>query len=209
MKIAVRNKPRMTFSAMCRYLSANPSEQFRILRGQKFPESPVVNNYNNAVRQILDFAIHGNPLNPKRGNLKPHEMEVVSLLHANNWTIPTEGAIRPSIPQEKMVLSGVTLSISPDLQLIGRDKKRRATGAMKFHFPKSYSLDDDVGRWMAALLYVHQSEILKDRLTSPHLCMVYDVRSDKIHRATGRYQSLMKHVSDACRMINSVWPSIV
>lgn len=198
----------MTFTAMCRYLAASPLAQTAILREQKFPRLAHVKNYDDALAQVQRFAISGQPLDPWARELQDHESEVIVKLLGDGWSIPADAATRPPIGKHVVSFHGVAISIHPDLTLIGKRRRKHATGALKFFFPKTYELDPDAAGWMASLLYYHRHEVLQDAIAHPDLCMVYDVRTGQAYQATGRYTALVKQVSEACRHISAIWPGL-
>ena len=207
MKATSRSTPRVTFSALCEFLSASPVRQISILREQKAPKPAHVRSYTTAIQHIQDFAINKKPLNASASDLEPHEQEVILELLNNEWTPPAKKVMRP-LKQQPMKLKGVQISVFPDLLLADGNGRRSTTGAMKFYCTKSRELKAEVGRWMASFLYCYSQTILKDATADPDLCMIYDVRADEYYEAGKSYKRLFQNIESACQIIASLWPNV-
>lgn len=208
MKMKPRTTPRVTFSALCEFLSASPTRQISIIREQKAPKPAKIKSYTTAVQQIQDFAVNKKPLNPLAAGLEPHEQEVIEELLNNNWTPPSKTVHRPATKQPPMKVNGVEISVFPDLLLAENTAKRSMTGSMKFYCTKSRELKAEVGRWMASLLYCYSQTVLNDTDAHPDLCMIYDVREDEYYEAGKSYKRLYQNVESACQIIASLWPTV-
>lgn len=202
-----RVTPRITFSALCEFLSATPTRQLGILRQQKAPKPSVVKSYSGAIRQIQNFAIDKRPLNPDASDLEQHEQEVIEELLNNDWSVPAAKASRPG-KTNAMKVKGVEISVFPDLLLSESTGKKSKTGALKFYCPKSRELDAEVGRWMASFLFHYSHKILADGDADPNLCMIYDIRADEYYEAGKSYKRLFQNVESACVIIASLWPTV-
>lgn len=208
MTTTVRQVPRMTFSALCEYLSASPVRQLSLLRAQKFPRGGAIRSYRNALHQIGEFAVHGVPLDPQAEKLEPHEQEIIMRLLEYDWRPPAPQAAFPATRREPLVLQGVEISVYPDLLLADPTGPARQTGAMKFYFRKSQKLDPNVGRWMASFLFQYKLQVEGDEDVDPDLCLVYDVRNDEYFEAGKSHKRLFNNVESACQFISAMWDSL-
>ena len=203
-----RPTPRMTFAAMCEYLRASPARQLSILREQKFPKNFIVRGYANALQQAVNFAVDGVPLNPNASDLESHEQEIVQELLSNAWVNPATNAARPPTNQAPMMISGVEISVFPDLVLADSSGKKPVTGALKFYCTKSKELDPQVGRWMASFLYFYRLNITNDSTSHCDYCLIYDVRKNEYYEAGKSCKQLFQNIESACQFISAVWPTL-
>jgi hypothetical protein len=167
-----------------------------------------VRGYANALQQAVNFAVDGTPLEPNATDLELHEQEVVQELLSNDWVNPATSAARPPTNQAPMMISGVEISVFPDLVLADSSGKKPASGALKFYCPKSKELDPQVGRWMASFLYFYRLNIANDSNSHCDYCLIYDVRKNEYYEAGKSCKQLFHNIEGACQFISAVWPTL-
>jgi hypothetical protein len=122
-----------------------------------------------------------------------------------NGAEPSLGSHAPP----KLTIQNVEISVRPNIILkgVGR-KKQPIIGALKFHFPRTFPLNDSAG-YVSALLqeygktyHAHDGEVY-----GPY-CPVLDVGSKKIHPGVKSVLARMKDIEAACRNIVALWPTI-
>jgi hypothetical protein len=200
-KQRVNKEPRLTYSALARLLAPNSSVAIeRIVKENKYPPTAQVISYVDCAKALADLAT-GGPRRPL--GLEPHEAEVLKLFQSAPLKLPPKVSAKlppAATTSRKWPIEGVDVSFVPDLLLTGP----RGTGALKFHCAKA-PLPTGVGPKTAALLYVHLRDFQKDAAAVPEYCLVYDVRSRKLHRPGASPDKVMEHARSACRLTASLW----
>ena len=64
--MVARTEPRMTFRSLCEFLKASDTRKLGIIREQKKPRFGPIKSYENALRQAVDFAVDGTPIEQHR-----------------------------------------------------------------------------------------------------------------------------------------------
>jgi hypothetical protein len=206
-----RKRPRVTFSSLVDILSSPAHRLVPLLQAQKYPQPGPVFGYKKAAEQLVRWLHTGVQPNPNDPGLRDHEslalFGALAIPGAPSALLPA-GANAVSIPTKEpaWTVGKVEISVFPDLLVhrkVGR--KVRANGAAKLYFRKDPLT---TGPALAALLYFHRSQVLGDSMADPSLCAVTDVQSGLVYTATGSYQRLLGQVQNACKVIESLWPSI-
>lgn len=210
--IPSRLSPRVTFSSLVDVLTSPSHRLPTILQAQKYPKPGPVFGYKKATEMLCSWFVRGTDPDPSDPSLRDHEvaalLAALALPNTPDALVPS-GTKSSSYPSNEptWVVEGVEISFFPDLLIEGTVGKKAtpATGALKLYLRKEPTV---VGPTMAALLYFHRSQIVRDPLADPSLCCVTDVQAGIVHTATGNYQRLVNQVEQACQVIASVWPAI-
>lgn len=199
------HQPRLTFSALAKLMASHtPTGHLGLLRQSKYPRPAAVLSYRRARRRIVSL-ICGQPDAPS-GPLAPHERAVVAAFLARPLGLPRRTHAQPHHgPTPRWPLGDVDVSVFPDIDLMGP----RGTGAIKLHLAQQ-PLARGVGRGMAALLHHHRCEVLGDEAAYGNYCIVYEVRTGRVHRAGTQGLPLrnLRRAEAACRLAAAVWPTL-
>lgn len=200
--------PSITFTGMCQYLSA-PTATGRkgIIKKFKYPADGPMKSYVAAEQGIISFLVDGTPIDVTHD--QAHVVEVLEAFPSCGWPDSDLTFTRPNARQEKLVVSGVEISLKPSVLV--RDAMGRV-GACKLFFNKAPSeerpqLRPEVARMMAALLHFYGAEHLDDSAYKGGLCQVVCVRDGDVYASTGRYKKLLDDVEAACEEISLIWPA--
>lgn len=195
--------PTVSFSTLARLMGpATPRVQASLLRNHKFPTDGPKRSYQKAREQLIAHLTRGTPFEP-RAQLREHEREVVRMLQRTGVRLPRGVACaRPSSAPRHWNFEGVNISVFPDVDVFASDVQ----GALKAYFGKE-KLERGVGAAMSGLLLHYKANILEQAGVSGRHCLVYEVRTDTIHRATNGRQ-LLSTVRAACKLITALWPTL-
>lgn len=108
--------------------------------------------------------------------------------------------------REKIMISGVTVSVAPDLLVTDTSKDTR--GAIRLHLSKTAAFNDNQGAFAATLIDWWVSEHgggLKSRLDH---CMLIDVFTGRIHTAPKAFKMRRREIAAACQEMADLWPLI-
>lgn len=222
-----RVQPRMSAAKMGEYLDASAHRRERILRDQKFPPVYKTVRYENARRAIQTALTEGGDVAARlvdfvrraEGQLAGTAYQADSnrcCVDAVRRFAALFGALaldditatRASGASLIVHVEGVGISVAPAalLQRTGRNGDLQV-GALIPVFRKEQGLGIRGGKAVAellrrALVETGQSVVQAD------LCIVVDVFSGDVTRASKRYRRITDEIAAACREIAVRWPSL-
>jgi hypothetical protein len=110
----------------------------------------------------------------------------------------------------KLTFHGVQVSVRPDIILRSKKKGKRVVGAVKLHFPKSFSMTDETAGYVSAAVQEfcirHVASV--DEKVDPTLCHVLDVGSAQCFPGVKATKARLKDIEDTCRNIADIWPNL-
>lgn len=177
--------PMVSLSVLAKAMGAmSPSGLARLLKPFKSrasSEGPR-RSYQLARKQAIDCLVDGKPLDPD-APLRSHEREAVRALSRVWLDVPSHvRARRAPSGVARWVVNGVVVSMTPDVELVGRV----SSGAAKFTFTKE-PLSRGVGSDMAALMWHWQANVLELVSVDPSCCIIYEPsRSGSTQRSSSR-----------------------
>lgn len=197
----------------------------------KFPNEVIGSLYsiaNNAItafvasggknKAILDAAIKRiEAKNPKSTNAtsdKVNQIAVLEIVRDSADQMPDFSGMEFSTPSRdstKMTISGVEISVYPDLILTGVIRKKNVVGAIKIHTSKGNQLKKNEGSKAALILRYfmeHHSKIEDSKSTSYKLCYSYDTFSSGWASSPQHHTQIMSEVTAACEEISQRWPML-
>jgi hypothetical protein len=227
--MAKDNRPRISVNKLAEYMGAKAARKRQILRDQKFPEfkGPYYREASEAVSRCLASGLEDistlarairvlNQMEPeKAGALRRinSNLDAIENFEAMLDDIDFKGG-RPELGEhtpEKLAIWGVEVSVRPEIVLRGTASGGKPlVGALKVHFPKTFSLDADAGGYVSALLQRYSEE----KLASPEeavgsaYCFVIDVGSRTVHPGVKSVRARFKDIESECRNIAALWSSI-
>jgi hypothetical protein len=116
---------------------------------------------------------------------------------------PSHGEHDPA----KLSISGVQVSVRPDVILHGTYRGKPVVGALKFHFAKTNELTEEAGLNVTTVLqqYVSEHLVRGSEIVSARHCAVLDVFSKCWHRAPAAFQMRRRSIEAACQEIALWW----
>lgn len=221
--------PRISVNKLAEFMGAKAARQRQILHDQKYPtdfKGMYYKEASEAIAQALSSNLENlvpvdnalkllNQLTPEKigtqrrvaANIDALEtfqlmLDDIDLKGAN----PRLGDIAPP----KLTIHGVEISVRPEVRLSASGKSGAAlVGALKLHFPRTYSLNEDSAGYVSAILQewckVH---LLTEGAPNSGLCCVIDVGSQKVFPGVKATTARMKDVEAICQNIAALWPTI-
>jgi hypothetical protein len=232
--IAVRERAavRVSVNALGEYMEATADRRQKIVADQKAPKDYVVPRYTLSTQSIAAClsapADHLRPVRAaierlrKARPLKPWEATTV----ANNlaaleafeklWPSLSEQfsgltVARGGVKAPKLLLSGVQVSVRPDLILRGQNRQGRGIcGALKLRLTKTTALSERGLKCIATTLNLFTETHLAKGLVvaDPAFCFVLDVFTGKLVSAPKSQVRLRKEILTTCREIALWWNSV-
>ncbi|MBG3878366.1 hypothetical protein FVW20_15435 [Desulfovibrio oxamicus] len=220
----VRTSPRISLNKLGEYLVSKPGRRRTIIRDQKEPSDFIVARYAEAKRIIQDCLVSGGadvrPVNRAiegfSGSYETKWQKDTAILCASalraflrmSASIPLNGfnPVRGIDNPEKMNISGVDVSVCPEIILLAPSQDNAIVGGVKLYFSKNNPLTEDASEFVGSVLYRYLSEVTSsESAVSYKNCTVVDVFAGKCFIAPKTYKRNMNDVAAACAEIYHLW----
>jgi len=221
---------------LARYMVSSDTARMGILRRAKYPTTPPIIRYKDVrpalISYLADAGRRVNPLvsaedlfrqraaDPASGALRQDDaLKSIEVLHAIQAMGNRLGQydFHPSPPSlNKLVLSGVEISIRSDLLVYGEARGKGQIGSAIFRMTQDDADTDeakekrkDMGLYVATLALRQLSEAPpSNREVAARLCMSIDIQHGEVFIAPVANARRMNDVENACLMIAAIWPTI-
>lgn len=220
--------PRISLNKLAEFMSAKPARQRQILRDQKYPTDFKGMFYREAAEAIssalaanledldcLDNAI--GILEQTTSDKVGTQRRVASNIDALeafrdmldkidlDGSTPTLG----SNSSPKLTVMGVEISVRPDVILRKQGKAKNLVGAIKLHFPRTFSISDESAGYLSAVLQEWAKiNLPDDGAPSGVHCYVIDIGASRVCAGVKATAARMKDVEAVCENIAALWPTI-
>lgn len=220
------SKPSISLNKLGEYLTATPARRRSIVKDQMEPKPYVVTHYSDAREAITNFLEKSNATDQnlieaaEKLKAQPHPTQSI----ADEKALSAEAIydfleVRDQInnqghrmekvaknEQRKMEISGVDISVRPDLLV--KDDSDNVVGALKLHFSKTFPLNKDAGEYVATGMRAYLEQEYGKEKIDPKLCTVVDVPTSNIVQAPKAAIKRMKDISAACEEIDARWKAM-
>jgi hypothetical protein len=219
--------PRISVNKLAEYLEAIPTRRKQIVYDAKYPQKYIVTRYKDA-RDGMKSYISGtinedgvleliSDIEDKKPDTDFQEQDnrlsieaLEALLNTDN--VYLEGCAISSYDDgnELVNISGVAISINPDLVIRKEIDGVTHVGAMKLHISKTNSLSEESQKIVAVLLFQYVDEFIKeeDEAASSKICLSFDVFKQHIEFCPSAYKLRVRKIEAACEEIALWWESM-
>jgi hypothetical protein len=207
-----------------------------IIRRAKFPQAPPLIRYRDVrpavCAYLADDTRSVNPLtsaeqmfqqrigDTAESSLRQDDARAsILVLHAltgmRNLLVPYTFRQAPQ-SQPKLNLSGVDVSVRPDLRVTAPIRNVDHAGAALLRLTQSDSASDsaitkrrEMGLYVATMVRMHVDQHMLSNLpVANRLCMSIDVQHGELFQAPDSNTRRTNDLTSACRMISALWPTI-
>jgi hypothetical protein len=220
--------PRFSLNALMKYTGASAVNRRRLIHEQKYPAVFKVIWYEVAGTAIKRFVAGGMadesiitseigrlsslvPSNEQEEQKYDGNIEAMQSFLNSYDGIDLHG-LAPKVTANNpphMAISGVDVSIRPDVLLAGDLRGKEAGGALKLYFSKGDPLAQETGRHGAVTLFMHTRDNLPgSTIVRPQFCSIFDVFAGRNHPAPTAYSQRAKNLEFSCAEIAALWPTI-
>lgn len=224
-----RPNPRISVTKLGEYTVATPARRRAIVREQRNPQKFIVLRYEHARSALVEYYAAGakdpNPLMDKIGALasvppssewNEQDLRLSSealeafLDICDEFDLDALSAAAGPHSAPKLSISGVDVSVHPDVVLRGAYREKNVVGALKFHFSKTNALTAEAGLNVATVIhhYVEAHLLDAEYVASPRHCAVLDVFMKSWHRAPTAFRLRRNSVAAACQEVALWWPAV-
>lgn len=221
--------PRISVNKLCEFMVAKAARQRNILHDQKYPTDFKGMYYREASEAIASvIASNLENINPIENainilsQITPDKIGTQRRVARNLDALETfqlmlddvdlKGAQAKLGDQSppKLIIHGVEISVRPEIILTATGKSQAPlVGAMKLHFPRTFSLNADSAGYVSAILQEWCKVHMHDAgAVNGTLCPVIDVGSKTVFEGVKSTTARMKDVDAICQNIAALWPTI-
>ncbi len=220
--------PTISVNKLAEFIGAKPNRQREILRDQKFPQDfkrVYYKEASEAVAQCIASNLEDTEVLERSirilEQLTPEKIGTQRRITSNIDAIETfrqmldvidlKGAT-PALGARTaptLTVRNVSISIRPEITLSGKGRSgAELVGALKLHFPTTYSLNEDTAGYISALMQEWSKANQTDGQTYGPYCPVIDVGSRQMYPGVKSVARRLGDVEAACRNITDLWPGI-
>ncbi|MGF7040088.1 hypothetical protein [Mucilaginibacter lappiensis] len=226
----VNEYPRISVNPLCEYVDeATASRRNSIIRQCKTPVSFITKWYNRAEDSLSSYLtnVRDEPAflsieADRMRNVIPFDVMEKKYAVASSDALKSFlkyelevrhklSSFKPEIavhnPNHKFILSGVQISLRPELILRDENGKQQL-GFVKFYFGKNEPLGKDRGESMACLTKHYFENEFGFNFKSEH-CMVLDVYRGEIFTSPRAYKRILANIEAACKEIADRWDKVI
>lgn len=221
--------PRISVNKLCEFMTAKAARQRQILRDQKYPTDFKGVYYKEATEAIAaSVASNLENLKPVEnaikvlGQLTPDKIGTQRRIAANMDALESFQLMLDAVDLKgantrlgdqsppRLTIYGVEISVRPEVVLTAIGKSNAPlVGALKLHFPRTFSLTEDSAGYVSAILQEWCKHHLADEgAVNGSMCPVIDVGSHTVYPGVKATTARMKDVEAICQNIAALWPTI-
>lgn len=222
--------PNISVNKLGEYLVANASRQRRILEQFKYPEVTTygyapykdpraaikeyfINNFDKTIIEDCILTLNSkSPFSEHQKNIIASELEALNMVLKSN-AIRKSGFeyIGYSGDNERVNISGVDISVYPDLIVKSKVKGEDVIGALKIHLSKTGKFGVDGAGYITVLLHEYISKHVAKELglsSRSKNSFSYDVFTDSFVQCPEGVKRRKEDIEAGCKAIAAIWNAI-
>lgn len=221
--------PRISVNKLAEFTTARAQRQRQILRDQKYP-TDFKGMYHREAAEAVAHCLASNLEDTDvldraisiLDQMEPEKIGTQRRIAANVDALETFRAmlddvdLRGAAPElgppspRKLTVQNVAISVRPEILLRAAGRNGAAlVGAVKLHFPRTFSLNDDAAGYASALLQEWcKAALPDDGAAHGPLCYVIDVGAKRVCAGVKSTAQRMRDIDACCRNIAALWPAI-
>jgi hypothetical protein len=222
----VRTKARISVNKLGEYMVASPRRRRSIIVDQKRPKTFQTARYADAQDAIAAFIRRGaedysrlqRALDHLRNQVPTSQWDsdrIDCCVEAIERFMDFESfdflsgfqAVLGHSDPPKLAVSGVEISVRPEIILRGKDKKGGAiVGSVKLYIGKTIPLRPDSAAYVTTTLHQYVDRFFENQGKVNHRhCYVLDVFAGEVHTAPKSFQARRGDIAAACEEIARAW----
>jgi hypothetical protein len=221
-----KNKPRISINKLGEYCEANSLRRKQIVKDCKDPKSFIVTRYSEAREAIQEYFIRGNDkkvitdainaikIKPNKTEFQKSDnklsLEVLKLVLNSDYS-PLIGFEFSECKSYTTTIdiTGVDVSIYPDLIITKQVNSEIHIGAVKFHITKG-GLNKESQKIIATILYdyIENYILTENQVSDLTMCFSHDIFKNQLESAPRSHKRRMQHVIAACEEISLWWNNL-
>jgi len=219
--------PKISVNKLGEYIEAKPGRKKTIVMTQKEPSNFMVTRYSDARRAIKKYLRENQEPNIIYQSITDHKAKTTTgdfqkqdkqlsleLLSAvldiefpdfEGLTIESYSGNNP-----KLDISGVAVSVYPDLIIRGEKRGQKFVGAIKLDLFKVNKLGKEGPKYITTILrkFVEDHVAAEDEMVKPKFCFYASVFDGILENAPNSFKNRMQHISVACEEYALWWNAL-
>jgi hypothetical protein len=221
-------QPRISVNKLAEFMTAKAARQRQILRDQKYPTDFKGMYYKEAGEAIaqsvasnlenfdsIDRAIRilEQTTTTKIGTQRRLDFNIDALETFRSMvdSVDLKGSTPSLAPTTapRLTIQNVEISVRPEIILRAEGRTGPLVGAVKLHFPRTFSISEDSSGYLSAVLQEWCKTHMADdgAVSGPH-CFVIDIGASKQCLGVKSTAARMREVAAVCQNIAALWPAI-
>lgn len=223
-------KPKVSINKLGEYMTANSLRRKRIVEEQKNPSTYIVTRYLDAKEIYLNYILSNydseiikngiefleNKSTSSEFQASDKSSSLESLHMSIRLTLPDfsnfELSLFKQIGKEggKIDISGVNVSVMPDIIVRGVYRNKKIVGAIKLHISKSNLLNEEARKNVATVLHQFVEDKLKkdDEKVLPEFCIAIDIFAAKYDVAPKSFINKRNQIKASCEEYALWWEKV-
>lgn len=219
-------KPRISVNKLAEYLEAHADRRKKIVQDAKYPAGYITARYKDAREAIKDYirgvsdedAILSRidefesaiPDSDWQENDNASSAEALKFLLDTDISCWEEFEIEPFEGENTLIeISGVGISVHPDLVVRMTDGASALVGLIKLHLAKNNELSEESQKIVAILLYQFAGQFIADEtdgeIATPKCCISFDVFRRRSEYCPTAVKMRVRKIETACEEIALWW----
>lgn len=221
------SKPKISLNKLGEYLNATPQRRRRIVYDAKHPSNFIVTRYTDVRDAIKQYFISNYESSIIEDSIESHNAKVCTTDFQENDKITSIEALELILDAElpdlsdyvitpynganqKVVISGVDVSVNPDLVIRGSHKGKDVVGVIKLHISKNNQLGKEGLQYVTTVLksFTETNISNKTEVVKSDLCISIDTFGQVYEIAPASFKKRMADITSACEEIALWWDKL-
>ena len=220
-------KPRISVNKLAEYLEATPTRRKKIIYDAKYPSKFIVTRYADIRETITMYFQKGQDenillsaiakLEKKKPETEFQEQDIALSIESLEMLLETDTTALEGLDieaftshNELVTISGVDISINPDMVLKKKTGNKTNVGTAKIHLSKNNYLSLESQKIVAALLHDYTQKHISKEAETPNqkLSLSLDVFQQTIECSPTGFKVRMRNIEAACEEIALWWDKV-
>lgn len=224
-------KPRVSVNELAHFMVASETARHGIVRRAREPKHFVVTRYRDVRTTLCSYLTDPNhntgildqaetmfvhrTKDPAESDLRrddaKHSIEVLHAMPSMLKALAPYEFVSAPQRQKKLTVSGVEVSVRPDLYVLGSNKRIGSAVLRMTKDDKTTPAAQDkrrqMGLYASTIIMMHMQahNTQKNRLPAAKLCLAIDVQHGKVFTAPTFYKKRIHDLESACVTIAALW----
>lgn len=225
-KLKSKKNPRISINKLAEYLEANSARRKKIVHDAKYPENYIVTRYKDARDTIKKYIIGGGDEDiileklDQLTEIKPdtdfQEQDLKLSIEALELFLDFDisalvGCEIHEYDENKFIkVSGVEISVNPDLIVKKKIGKIVNVGSIKIHISKSNPLNSNSQKIVGVMLhnYINDYVLKKGEVANEKLNLSFDIFQNTFEYCPSAIKVRLRQIEAACEEINLWWEKL-
>ncbi|MFT6963551.1 MAG: hypothetical protein ACJAWV_003288 [Flammeovirgaceae bacterium] len=218
--------PRASVNQISEYVGANSTRRKKIVEDAKNPSSFIVARYTEARKAISNYIAEGdlscldecadflkNKVATSDFQKNDKKKSLEALLAIRNIDLSFLSGFEMDVysgSNPKLQISGLDISVNPDIIIRGEHRGKKIIGAVKLHISSSAPLTEEMGKSVAMIIHEFIKSHVQSADETAHLkfCISLDIFNGRLTEAPTSVKKRLSKIGASCEEFVLRWDSI-